>query len=130
MSFCHHACCAIPDNGYHRHAEPPVTCPRCARARPDAETPLLGAVMASVMSRVVPHIPGLPGGAALANLVTRQSLATYTQARDDPEVQALGDRERRTVLAGRVGLALAFPCGDAAAVPAAPVVGRPRRLRR
>jgi hypothetical protein len=109
VSHCGHRCCTIADNAYHRHLDPPPTCPQCARAYHQNESGLLGRIVNDVLIRVAPEIPGLPTGAELAELVASHALAVYAAALVDPDVRALDERSRRTVLAARVGLALAFP---------------------
>ena len=61
--------------------------------------------------RVAPEIPDLPEGHELVHLVICVTLSVYAAAIVDPDVQALDAGERRTVLAARVGLILAFPDG-------------------
>jgi hypothetical protein len=122
MSHCGHQCCEIPSNGYHAHIEPPATCPRCggtgstvvSRSRPSSagpanESAVVGRIVADVVARVAPEIPGLPRDGELAGMVASHALAAYAAGLIDPDVQVLDEREQRTVLAGRVGLALAFP---------------------
>jgi hypothetical protein len=74
-----------------------------------SESHVLGRIVADVVARVVPQIPGLPVETELTELVASHALAVYAAGLVDPDVQVLGERERRTVLAARVGLALAFP---------------------
>jgi hypothetical protein len=69
----------------------------------------LGRIVAEVVARVAPEIPGLPAASQLADLVARHSLAVYSDALADPEVLGLSEEDQTTVLAGRVGIALAFP---------------------
>jgi hypothetical protein len=131
MDGCGHRCCEIPHNGYHTHTGRPSGCTRCATApgtvgtgtlpdaatRPatDADRPhgyeshVLGRIVADVLARIAPQIPGLPGGTELTELVSSHALAVYASSLIDPDVQTLDEREQRTVLATRVGLALAFP---------------------
>jgi hypothetical protein len=73
------------------------------------ESHVLGRIVADVVARVAPEIPGLPTDAALTELVASHALAVYAAGLVDPDVQGLDERDRRTVLAARVGLALAFP---------------------
>jgi hypothetical protein len=73
------------------------------------ESVVLGRIVADVVARVAPQIPGLPADAELSELVASHALAVYAAGLVDPDVQVLAERERRTVLAARVGLALAFP---------------------
>jgi hypothetical protein len=119
VNHCGHRCCEITGNAYHSHVEPPATCPRCA-ARPsgpgDVPPPpegsdlvSLGHLVADVVTNVAPEIPGLPGGSALAQLVGDSALSVYRAALSEPTLQVLPRAERQIVLAGRVGLALAFP---------------------
>jgi hypothetical protein len=113
VSDCGHQCCEISGNGYHRHIRPPADCRRCASApevaAADDERVAVARIVADVVGQVAPQIPGLPPGAELARLVAREALTIYAAAAIDPDVQALGERDQRSVLAGRVGLALAFP---------------------
>ena len=131
MSGCGHRCCEIPSNSYHTHTGPPAVCGRCAsaidpvagsacadqtgaaggeQAEPGApESYLLGRIVADVVARVVPQIPGLPSGTELTELVASHALAVYASGLVEPEIQSLDDRDRRSVLAARVGMALAFP---------------------
>ena len=117
MSDCGHQCCEIPSNGYHAHTGPPSSCRHCATVGPTAdrgprgESVVLGRIVADVVARVAPQIPGLPADAELSELVASHALAVYAAGLVDPDVQVLAERERRTVLAARVGLALAFPVG-------------------
>ena len=118
MRDCGHRCCHIRTNGYHRHVDAPATCPHCARATlladtgpPAGESVVLARIVSDVLARVAPEIPGLPAGAELAELVTGHALAVFAAGLVDPELHGLGERERRAVLAARVGLALAFPQG-------------------
>lgn len=110
MRDCGHRCCAIRANAYHAHVDPPGGCDRCARAT-ERDRQMLAEVITSVITRVAPEIPGLPTGADLTELVTGQTVATYARALTEPAVQGLSERERRTVLAGRVGVALAALAG-------------------
>jgi hypothetical protein len=64
------------------------------------------------VDRVAPEIPGLPTDPrALLDHVIDLTTEVHRRARADPEIQRLSPRRRRTVLAARVGLALAFPDG-------------------
>jgi hypothetical protein len=76
---------------------------------PGAESAELGRLVADVVARVVPELPGLPAAAELTELVASQALAVYAAGLVDPALQMLHERDRRTALAGRVGLAIAFP---------------------
>ena len=58
---------------------------------------------------MAPQIPGLPNGRGLTDLVTTHALAVYADGLVDENLRGLSDRDRRTVLAGRVGLRLGFP---------------------
>jgi hypothetical protein len=120
MSHCGHQCCEIPSNGYHAHTEPPSNCGRCEDAGEDMsvseagagqgrESAVLGRLVADVVARVAPQIPGLPAETELTEIVASHALAVYAAGLVDPDLQILGERDRRTVLAARVGLALAFP---------------------
>jgi hypothetical protein len=118
MSHCGHQCCEIPSNGYHAHTEPPSSCGRCGDAGDSAvdagpgqgrESAVLGRLVADVVARVAPQIPGLPAETELTEIVASHALAVYAAGLVDPDLQILGERDRRTVLAARVGLALAFP---------------------
>jgi hypothetical protein len=134
MNGCGHRCCEIPSNSYHTHLGSPAACPRCAHeplpgpvspfappppAAPpapgdegdgaSAEGYLLGHIVSDVLARLAPEIPGLPSGDELAELVTSHALALYAAGIVEPGLQSLSERERHTVLASRVGLALAFP---------------------
>jgi hypothetical protein len=128
MDGCGHRCCEIPFNGYHTHAGRPSTCSRCDLAREHGaqlaaghpngtptpsshESHVLGRMVADVLARIAPQIPGLPAGTELTELVSSHALAVYAGSIVDPELQHLDERERRSVLAARVGLALAFPHG-------------------
>jgi hypothetical protein len=73
------------------------------------ESHVLGRIVADVLARIAPQIPGLPDGTELTELVASHALAVYAGGLVDPAVQALDERDRRSVLAARVGLALAFP---------------------
>jgi hypothetical protein len=149
MNGCGHRCCEIPSNSYHTHLGEPSGCGRCAdRPEPPAahepepevtmpvpavvepppgddgenasrESYLLGRVVADVLTRVAPQIPGLPTGTELNELVASHALALYASGIVEPDLQNLDERERRTVLATRVGLALAFPlpAGQSATQP-------------
>jgi hypothetical protein len=114
---CEHDCCGIPENGYHVHTEVPDRCQRCSVVTSSAgeatirvsESVTLAEVVADVVASVAPQIPDLPAAAELADLVAHHALAVYAASLDDADVQALDGRTQRTVLAARVGLALAFP---------------------
>jgi hypothetical protein len=69
----------------------------------------LAHLVADVVANVAPQIPGLPGGSVLAQLVGEHALSVYRSALAEPTLQVLPRAERQTVLAGRVGLVLAFP---------------------
>jgi hypothetical protein len=85
--------------------------PADAPAGDGSESVVLGRIVADVVARVAPQISGLPDDVELTELVASHALAVYAAGLVDPDVQTLGERERRTVLAARVGLALAFPGG-------------------
>lgn len=108
---CGHQCCEIPSNRYHTHAGPPAHCPRCARTggHEGPVTVTLGRILADVLARVAPQIPGLPTDEELTDLVASHTMTVYATGLIDPDVQRLDEREQRTVLAGRVGMELAFP---------------------
>lgn len=110
---CGHICCQIRANPYHRHHDTPETCPRCAaidRAETEAATGVtLGRLVGSVFAHIAPEIPGLPEGDALAEAVASACLRVYGESHHDPAIAALSPAEHRHVLAGRVGLLLAFP---------------------
>jgi hypothetical protein len=115
MSDCGHSCCAIRDNRFHAHTSPPDARKRCRVAsdgvgeRAESITPSLDDVIASVMDRVVPGIVGLPDGEELHALVHRPALGIYRAGLTDRDLRGLDANEWRTVIATRVGLALAFP---------------------
>jgi hypothetical protein len=116
MNDCGHSCCAIRDNRFHSHTRAPDACKRCRVASDDrigepAEsiTPSPDDVIASVMDRVVPGIVGLPDGDELYAIVHRVALGIYRAGLSDPDLRGLNANEWRTVVATRVGLALAFP---------------------
>jgi hypothetical protein len=112
VSDCGHRCCEISANGYHKHIRPPEECGRCAGTTGVAAAgpgEAIARIVADVVGQVAPQIPGLPPRAELAALVVREAHTIYAAAAIDPDVQALGERDQRSVLAGRVGLALAFP---------------------
>jgi hypothetical protein len=134
MDGCGHRCCEIPSNSYHTHLGTPSTCARCAHEPgtgpvsafaspppagppavsddgegPSPESYLLGRIVADVLARLAPEIPGLPAGDELSELVASHALALYAAGIVEPDLQSLSERERHTVLTSRVGLALAFP---------------------
>jgi hypothetical protein len=111
VNDCGHRCCRIAGNAYHSHVEPPTTCPRCAALVPPEEADVAGLahLVADVVANVAPQIPGLPGGPTLAELVGEHALAVFRSALAEPTLQVMPRAERRTVLAGRVALVLAFP---------------------
>jgi hypothetical protein len=118
---CGHRCCAIRDNPYHRHADPPSGCERCAALGDPVvadEHVDLAELVAEVLAHVVPQIPGLPSGIELAERVCAETRAVHAAAAGDPLLAGLNLEEQRTVLAGRVALALAF---GPATPPEAPV---------
>jgi hypothetical protein len=88
MTDCGHTCCAISANRYHAHNAEPDACEHC----------------------VAPEIPGLPTDPdRLLDHVIELTASVHEASRADPAIQRLSPRWRRTVLAARVGLALAFP---------------------
>jgi hypothetical protein len=106
-STCGHACCGITGNPYHAHTHEPGTCRRCAETlghRPVCT----GTIVADVISRVAPEIPGLPGGADLIERVSAEVTAACAEARTDPELAGLDPAALHTAISGRVGIALAF----------------------
>jgi hypothetical protein len=116
MSDCGHSCCAIRDNRFHSHTRPPDACKRCRVVsdgrigeRAESITPSLDDVITSVLDRVVPGIVGLPDGDELYALVHRVALGIYRAGLFDPDLRRLDANDWRTVIATRVGLALAFP---------------------
>jgi hypothetical protein len=120
MGHCGHRCCRIPFNGYHAHVTPPASCPGCATGAslnlpspPDGlaagdcrETTELGQMVADVLAQVVPDDSD-PRGAQLAEIVANHALAVYASGLVDPDIQCLGDQDRRAVLTARVGHAVA-----------------------
>jgi hypothetical protein len=111
-THCGHRCCSIATNAYHSHQHEPADCERCAAIPVDADGPLhvvsLGRLVASVVTHIVPQIPGLDGP-DVRQRVASECLRIYAEGLSDPNVQALDALEQRSVLAARVGLALAFP---------------------
>jgi hypothetical protein len=108
MTDCGHACCAIADNAYHSHTAAPDDCDHCVEARTDIDD--LSDIVVTVVDRVAPQIPGLPTDAdALVEHVIAVTAEVHQHARADPDMELLSPRRRRTVLAARVGLVLAFP---------------------
>ena len=108
MTRCGHLCCAIADNRYHAHTVTPAECENCPEAA--AEIDGLADIVSSVIDRVVPQIPGLPTDPDyLLELVIDLTTRVHERARCDPDIERLSPRRRRTVLAARVGLGLAFP---------------------
>jgi hypothetical protein len=108
VTDCGHDCCAIADNPYHCHRSTPENCGPCREAAPEIDG--LAEIVAAVVDRVAPEIPGLPTDPeTLVDHVIAVTTGVHRRARTDPEVQRLSPRRRRTVLAARVGLALAFP---------------------
>jgi hypothetical protein len=107
MSTCGHACCGITGNRYHVHTHEPGACGRCAEAL-DHRPVSTGTIVADVISRVVPEIPGLPAGAELIERVSVEVTAACTDARTDPDLAGLDPAALHTTISGRVGIALAF----------------------
>jgi hypothetical protein len=66
-------------------------------------------IVDTVMKRFVPEIAGLRCDDDLNKLVKRYAFIAYLTALDDPDLEHAHSDERRTVVAGRVALALAFP---------------------
>jgi hypothetical protein len=110
-TYCGHSCCAIADNRYHAHRELPEECDRCAWANGnEAPRPFnLGSLVAAVVARLAPEVPGLPTGAELAERVGPEVLAVCEEARTDPDLDGLTPDELRLSLAGRVVISMAFP---------------------
>jgi hypothetical protein len=108
VTSCGHRCCEIAGNSYHRHADPPDTCARCTALAREIDAVSLGQLVAEVVALVVPEIPGLPRGSELSTLVGIETTAVHRAARHDPQLYGLDADLRRTVLAGRVGISLAF----------------------
>jgi hypothetical protein len=106
---CEHSCCSIRGNPYHLHERPPERCLGCSAAdgEPSGEVSL-GELVAEVVARVAPEIPGLPTGRELVEQITAETRAVHAAAAADPVLAGVPAAERHTVLAGRVGLALAF----------------------
>lgn len=117
VADCGHRCCRIRANAYHVHPRSPERCQPCRAAaarEPEPRTPVvtvedLALVVESVLTRVAPEVPGLPTGATLTELVSASALDHWVAALDDPDLIGTDRRERRRILAGRVGVALAFP---------------------
>lgn len=117
MSDCGHSCCAIRANDCHVHIRPPEECERCALVRHQQieevaqppSAPSLGQVVSSVLTRMVPSIAGLPDGDELHQLVEERSIDIYVVGLTDPDLLGLEPDAWRTVVATRIGLALAFP---------------------
>jgi hypothetical protein len=66
-------------------------------------------IVRSVMRGFVPQIGGLPSGDELDTLVKRCAFIAYLRAFDDPDLKEAHPDELRKAVAGRVGIALAFP---------------------
>jgi hypothetical protein len=66
-------------------------------------------IVQTVITRIAPHIPDIPAGAELDQVVLAHALRIYVDALDEPQLHGVDARQWRAVLAGRVGLALAFP---------------------
>jgi hypothetical protein len=106
---CGHICCAIAENQYHVHADEPQECGRCIKKAGQASgVEGLGRLVATVLVRVAPEIPGLPTGPALVDRVADAVITVYEAARHDPELAGLSGEARHRTLVGRVALALAF----------------------
>jgi hypothetical protein len=116
---CGHDCCVVAGNRYHAHAATPETCEHCVDARHEIDD--LGDIVTAVVDRVAPQIPGLPTDPdAMLVRVIDVTARVHEAARHEAEVERLSPRRRRTVLAARVGLALAFPDRFPAPVRAIP----------
>jgi hypothetical protein len=79
-------------------------------------------IVRTVMQRVVPQLAGLASGDELDTLVKRYAFRAYLSALDDPDLKDSHPSEWRTSVAGRVGLALAFP----QTAPCAQITNPPR----
>jgi hypothetical protein len=66
-------------------------------------------IVRSVMRSFVPEITGLPTGDELDRLVRRRAFVAYIAALDDPDLKDMDSAQRHKTVAGRVGVALAFP---------------------
>jgi hypothetical protein len=137
VTSCGHQCCEIAGNAYHSHTVEPATCPRCTdadapdlidltAAEPRATGPSpsgaagtgalplshadVSDIVTAVVDRVAPQIPGLPADREwLLDRVVTVTAGVHRQALTERELQQLSADRRRTILAARVGLALAFP---------------------
>jgi hypothetical protein len=108
VNTCGHLCCEIAHNRYHSHTTAPAECDHCPDAA--AEIDGLADIVTSVIDRVAPEISGLPTDPdVLLDHVVDLTTRVHERARTDPAIQQLSPRRRRTVLAARVGLGLAFP---------------------
>jgi hypothetical protein len=67
------------------------------------------AIVRSVMRNFVPQIGGLPPDDELDTMVKKYAFIAYLRAVDDPDLKDARPAELRTAVAGRVGIALAFP---------------------
>jgi hypothetical protein len=115
MAGCRHRCCAIRSNPYHSHVDPPEGCRRCRVADVERLGFEVDELVDAVLATLTPEIPGLPRGEPLAELVLAHAADVCLAAQDDPQLEHLDPEQRRTVLAGRVAVALAYP-------PVAPAV--------
>jgi hypothetical protein len=110
---CGHRCCSIATNAYHCHQVEPEDCERCAAVGVDppgeSHVVSLGRLVSSVILHVVPQIHGLDESPDVGQRVASECLRVYAEGLADQDVQALDPREQGSVLAARVGLALAFP---------------------
>jgi hypothetical protein len=107
---CAHRCCTISGNAYHRHRSPPDLCARCQDQLDEEEVAELADIVGTVIDRIAPAIPGLPSDPdALLDLVLSVTTDVYTRSWAEGQLQGLAPGRRRTVLAARVGIALAFP---------------------
>jgi hypothetical protein len=111
---CGHHCCRIAANAYHVHAAAPERCEHCHDARTEVDN--LSAIVNAVVDRVAPEIPGLPRDPdQLVDRVIAVTADIHQRSLAEPDLAHLSLNRRRTVLAARVGIALAFP--DRVAVP-------------
>jgi hypothetical protein len=106
---CGHDCCEVRDNPYHSHVAPPERCLRCARVRAAQRRRETDAIVTAVLTDIAPEIDGLPEGDLLAGRVRSEVARAERDGRADPDLAATSPEEWLLVMAGRVGLALAFP---------------------
>lgn len=97
-------------------APAPERGPAGGRAAPADDAERMAAdvsrIVRTVLTRLAPEIAGLPAGGELERTVLAHAIRAYLDALDDPDLHGLDERQRATALAGRVGLALAFPATD------------------